>query len=67
MDEMFLEGQLEFSQTECAASIVFVLKEDGFICSFVNYWKLNAVTKRDLYHKPRISECIDLLWETAVL
>lgn len=45
IDKMLSEGVLHPDQTKWAAPIVFAAKKDGTLGLFVDYRKLNAVTK----------------------
>lgn len=54
------------AQTEWAASIVFASKKDVSFSFCVDYRKLDAVTKRDIYPVTRMEECIHSLGKAAV-
>lgn len=56
---MLSERFIELSQTGLAAPIVFTQKKDGALRYCVDYRKLNAVTKRDVYPPPQMHRCID--------
>lgn len=64
---MLLLKFIEPAQTKLATPIVFAPKKGKLLRFWVDFRKLNAVTKRDSYSKPQIHECIDSLEELAVL
>lgn len=43
------------------------LKQYIYLRFYVNYRKINAVPKYDLYPVPRMNDCTDFFWETAML
>ena len=49
------------SSSPCASSIVLVAKKDGSTKFCVDYRKLNAITKLDVFPLPRIDDSLDLL------
>lgn len=57
---------MERKQTEWPDPIVFTPRKDGTILFCVDYRKLNAVTKCDLYHILCMDEHIDSLDEAAI-
>jgi Reverse transcriptase (RNA-dependent DNA polymerase) len=52
-------GVIEESEAEWSAPVVLVAKHDGSTRFCVDYRRLNAVTKGDVYPLPRLDECID--------
>jgi len=40
---------ITLSKASFASSILFIEKKDDSLCFYVNYWKLNALIKRDRY------------------
>jgi hypothetical protein len=54
-------GFIEPESTEWASPVVLVPKPDGTMRFCVDYLKLNAMTIRDTYPRPRMDECIDSL------
>lgn len=65
MDKMLLEGVIEPAHTHWAAPTVFAPKKDGSPCFCVDYRKLNAISKRDVYPIPRTDACVESLGEDA--
>jgi hypothetical protein len=43
-----------------------VRKHDGALCLYVNYWKLNAITKKDQYPLPLINELLEQLSKAKI-
>lgn len=58
---MIVTDSIEPIQTEWSSLIVFVPKNGVTLHSFIDSWKLNAVTILDLYPILHIDRCIDLL------
>ncbi|CAN8066841.1 unnamed protein product [Agarophyton chilense] len=54
------------NQSEWASPLFLVAKKDGSIRFFVDYRKLNVVTKRDSYPIPHMDDCLDSLGEAVV-
>ena len=61
MDEMLAQGVITPSSSPWASPIVLVAKKDGSTRFCVDYRKLNAITKLDVFPLPRIDESLDLL------
>lgn len=57
---------IEPETTESVPLIVSALMTNGLRCFRFDYQQLNAITTRDLYHLPRMEECIDSLGDAAV-
>lgn len=51
----------EPTKAEWNAPILFASRRDGSLKFCVEYWKLNAVTKRESYTIPRMDKCIEYL------
>ena len=64
INELMEEGILEPSSSPWASPAVFARKKDGTLRLCVDYRKLNAVTKKDVYPLPRIDDSLDRLANT---
>lgn len=62
--EMLDKGVIKPSQSPWAGPVVLVSKKDGNLRFCVDYRKLNAVTKMDVFPLPRIDDSLDLLAHT---
>ena len=51
------------STSSWASPVVLVPKKDGTTCFCIDYRRLNAVTKKDVYPLPRIEDILDTLVE----
>ena len=60
-EEMLDHGVIQPSSSPWASPIVLVAKKDGSTRFCVDYRKLNAVTKHDMFPLPRIDDSLDLL------
>lgn len=58
VEKMLSGREVESTQTDLATPIMFALKKDGCLRFCVNYWKLNGVTKRNVYLIPRMDDCV---------
>ena len=67
IDEMLDQGVVVPSSSPWASPIVLVAKKDGSMRFCVDYRKLNAITKLDVYPLPRIDDSLDLLANTKYL
>jgi hypothetical protein len=61
LQEMLAAGVVQPSISPWAAAPVLVRKKDGGVRWCIDYRKLNAVTKKDAYPLPLISDCVDAL------
>ena len=61
VDEMLMQGVIIPSSSPWASPIVLVAKRDGSTRFCVDYRRLNAVTKQDVFPLPRIDDSLDLL------
>ena len=61
VNDMTDRGVVQPSTSAWASPIVLVPKRDGSLCFCVDYRKLNAVTKKDVYPLPRIDDILDTL------
>ena len=59
--EMLDQGVIQPSSSPWASPIVLVVKRDGSTRFCVDYRKVNAITKLDVYPLPRIDHSLDLL------
>lgn len=64
---MFSQDVIEPTQTEWTAPIVFTSKKDGLLRYFVDYRKLNNLTRHNSYAIPRMGGRIGLPEEVTVL
>ena len=60
------EGVIELSRSEWAGPVVLVPKKDGTLRFCVEYWRLNALTRRDSYPIPRMDECINSFGDATI-
>ena len=58
IDEMMRKGVVQPSTSAWASPIVLVPKGDGSLRFRVDYKKLNAITKKDVYPLPRIDDIL---------
>ena len=61
ISQMLRDNVIKPSRSPWASPIVLVAKKDGSTRFCVDYRKLNAVTKKDVYLLPRIDDTLDLL------
>ena len=61
LQEMLDSGMIFPSQKTWCYAVVLVWKKDGGLCFFVDFWHLNACTKKDSYPLPRIQEALESL------
>ena len=64
VQEMLERNVIRPSQSPWASPIVLVKKKDGTLRFCVDYRRLNAVTKLDVFPLPRIDDTLDLLSQT---
>lgn len=60
-DDMLARGIITLSSSPSASPIVLVAKRDGSTRFCVDYRRLNAVTKQDVFPLPHIDDSLDLL------
>lgn len=61
LEKMTKADVMEPSVSEWASPPVLIRKSDGKVRYAIDYRKLNAVTKKDVYPLPLIEECLDTL------
>ena len=61
VDAMLKQGVIVPSKSPWASPIVLVAKKDGGTHFCIDYQKLNAVTKMDVFPLPHIDDSLDLL------
>jgi hypothetical protein len=66
VERMLKAGVIEPATSEWASPVVLITKKDGETRFFVDYRRLNAVTKKDSYPLPRMDECLDSLGEAGI-
>ena len=59
--DMEMRGIVQPTQSPWSSPVVVVTKRDGGLRLCVDYRKLNAVTKTDIFPLPRIDDCLDSL------
>lgn len=65
--KMLSQKVIQPVRTEWAAPTILAPEKDRPLLFWVDYYKLNAVVKRDSNPKPRMDECIDSLREAVLL
>lgn len=58
LDEKLKKGFISLSHAPYTSSVLFAVKSNGSLQVYVNYWKLNAITKRNWYPIPLIEETL---------
>lgn len=66
LDENLLKGFIKPSTSSAGAPILFVKKKDGTLRLCVDYRKLNAITRKDKYPIPLISELLDRISDARI-
>ena len=61
VDEMLQQGVIKPSKSPWASPVVLVAKKDGSMRFCIDYRKLNAITKKDVFPLPRIDNALDML------
>jgi hypothetical protein len=65
-DEHLAKGFTRPSKSPAASPILFALKKDGNLRLCVDYRKLNAITKKDRYPLPLLTDLLDRLRDTSI-
>lgn len=65
VQEMLRKGVIRESSSPWAAPVILVKKKDGTWRFCVDYRRLNAVIKKDVYPLPRIDDAIDCLFAAS--
>ncbi len=66
IETMLKNDVIRPSRSPWAAPVVLVTKKDGSIRFCVDYRKINAVTKKDVYPLPRIDDALDAMYESTI-
>ena len=61
LDENLSKGFIRASCSDAAASVLFMKKPEEGLCFCVDYWGLNAITVKNWYPLPLISETLNCL------
>ncbi len=67
LEENLKKKFITFSKASFASSILFVEKKDDSLCFCMNYWKLNALIKRNLYSILLIDEVLTQIQDSKYL
>jgi hypothetical protein len=66
LDQALKNRWIKRSISEAGTPILFVLKKDSSLRLYIDYWGLNAITKKNRYLLPLISEILDRLGRATV-
>ena len=61
VDTMLEQGVIEPASSPWASNVVLVKKSDGTLRCCIDYRKLNAVIRKDVYPLPRINDCLEAM------
>ena len=67
LEENLKKKFITLSKASFASSILFIEKKDDSLCFCVNYWKLNALIKRDRYSILLINEVLAQIQDSKYL
>ena len=66
IEENLPRGFIEPSQSPFASPVLFIKKPNGGLRFYINYRKLNAITKKDRYPLPLIDETLTRLGKARI-
>jgi hypothetical protein len=66
LDDHLAKGFIRPSKSPAASPILFALKKDGNLRLCVDYRKLNAITKKDRYPLPLLTDLLDRLRDASI-
>jgi len=61
VDNLLEQGTIEPASSPWASNVVLARKQDGTLRCCIDYRKLNAVTRKDVYPLPRVNDCLDAM------
>ena len=61
VQEMLENGVIQESPNPRVKPVVMVKKGDGFLCFYVDYWKVITLTKKDIFPLPHIDNLLHQL------
>lgn len=61
LQTMIERGVIEESHSEWRSPIMFIHKLDGLMWFCINFWKINTISKFNMYPMPRINELLGIL------
>ncbi len=67
LEENLKKKFITFNKASFASLILFVKKKDDNLCFCMNYWKLNALIKRDHYSILLINEVLAWIQDSKYL
>ena len=67
LEENLKKKFIIFSKASFASSILFIEKKDDSLCFCINYWKLNALIKRNHYSILLINEVLAWIQDSKYL
>ncbi len=67
LEENLKKKFITFSKAFFASLILFVKKKDNSLCFCINYWKLNALIKKDRYSILLINEVLTWIQDSKYL
>ena len=64
VQKMMAQGVIQNSNSPLASPVVLIKKKDGSHRFCVDYRRLNAITKMDVFPLPRVDDTLDMLSQT---